>query len=126
MGRGFRSFAFIVAALCASAGSHAMTSPGSQAGSCRVAAGEQLLPEGVGGPDICRAIGEAVAKSAPAKRYSVDVSVLSRSRLSARLTVDGRLLPDQNFAVMDRELNLASITRFAESLAREVAKAAKP
>lgn len=126
MGRGVRSFAFMVAALCASAGSHAMTSPSSQAGSCRVDAGEKLLPEGVGGADICRVIGQAVAKAAPATRYSVEVSVLSRSRLSARLVVNGRPLPDQNFAVMDRELNLASITRFADSLAREVAKAAKP
>jgi hypothetical protein len=116
----------MVAALCASAGSQAMTSPSSQAGSCRVGAGEKLLPDGVRGADICRAIGEAVATAAPATRYSVEVSVLSHSRLSARLVVDGRLLPDQNFAVMDRELNLASITRFADSLAREVAKAAKP
>jgi hypothetical protein len=39
--------------------------------------------------------------------------------------VNGRKLPEQNFAVMDRDLNPGSIRRFAESLAREVAKAAK-
>lgn len=41
------------------------------------------------------------------------------------LVVNGRTLPDQNFAVMDRELNQDSIRRFAGALATEVAKIAK-
>jgi hypothetical protein len=40
--------------------------------------------------------------------------------------VNGRTLPEQKFAVMDRDLNPASIQRFAQSLATEVAKAEKP
>lgn len=50
---------------------------------------------------------------------------MSSSRLSAVLIVNGRTLPDQNFAVMDRELSPDSIRRFAQALALEVAKAAK-
>ena len=45
--------------------------------------------------------------------------------LGTILVVNGRTLPEQNFAVMDRELNPGAIRRFAESLAGEVAKAAK-
>jgi len=50
---------------------------------------------------------------------------MSSSRLLAVLVVNGRTLPDQNFAVMDRELSPDSIRRFAQALAIEVAKAAK-
>jgi len=50
---------------------------------------------------------------------------MPRARLSATLIVDGRTLPVQNFAVMDRGLDAASIRRFAQSLAEAVAKAAK-
>jgi hypothetical protein len=42
------------------------------------------------------------------------------------LTVNGRILPEQKFAVMDRDLNPQSIERFAQSLAAVVAKTAKP
>jgi hypothetical protein len=41
------------------------------------------------------------------------------------LVVNGRTLPEQKFAVMDRELNSTSIERFADSLADQVAEAAR-
>lgn len=114
----------IVALLgCASAG--AMTS-GPAAPRCRVTAGDKLLAAVGGTSGICEPIEKAVASAAPGVPYSVDVSVLTRARLSAKLAVNGRTLPDQNFAVMDGELSRASIERFAQSLAAEVAKAAKP
>ena len=50
---------------------------------------------------------------------------MPHARLSARLIVNGHALPEQHFAVMDRELDPGSISRFAQSLAAEVAKAAK-
>jgi hypothetical protein len=62
---------------------------------------------------------------APAARYSAKVTVISRSRLAATLIVNGRALPEQKFAIMDRELNAGAIERFAHSLAAEIAKAAK-
>ena len=84
------------------------------------------LPRALGGAQaICSEIERAVAAAAPTARYSASVRVLSSSRLSAVLVVNGRTLPDQNFAVMDRELNQDSIRRFADALATEVAKSAK-
>lgn len=84
------------------------------------------LPAAVGGASfICSEIERAVAAAAPTVRYSASVSVISSSRLSTVLVVNGRTLPDQNFAVMDRELNPESIRHFAEALANEVAKAAR-
>jgi len=50
---------------------------------------------------------------------------MPRARLSAALVVNGRTLPEQNFAVMDSGLDAGAIRRFAQSLAQAVAKAAK-
>lgn len=74
---------------------------------------------------MCAAIAEAVAKAAPGIRYAVEVRVLSRSRLAATLEVDGRPLPEQRFATMDRELNAVAFQDFARSLAAEMAKVRK-
>jgi hypothetical protein len=93
---------------------------------CRVVAGEKLTAGSGGAGAICTAVEKAVAATAPNAHYSAEVTVLSPSRLSASLIVDGRTLSEQKFAVMDRNLNPASIQRFAQSLAAEVAKAAKP
>jgi hypothetical protein len=46
--------------------------------------------------------------------------------LTASLVVNGRRLPEQKFAVMDRELGESSINRFADAIAAEVAKSATP
>ena len=92
---------------------------------CHVVAGEKLAGSG-GTSAICAAVEKAIAAKAPNANYSAQVRVLSPSRLSALLIVDGHTLPEQKFAVMDRDLNPGSIQRFAESLAAEVAKAAKP
>ena len=102
-------------------------SPVSQAtpGRCHVVGGEKLPPAIGGGNAICVEIGRAVATVAPAARYSAEVRVVSSSRLAAVLKVDGRLLPEQNFAIMDSELNAGAIQRFARSLAAEIKKAAK-
>lgn len=124
MGKKVSAVALSFTLLLAAAGASAMTSaPPSH---CRVSGGEKLLAEIGGVSAICGPIEKAVASAAPGARYEVEVSVLSRARLRARLVVDGRSLPEQNFAVMDAGLSAASIERFAQSLATEVAKAAKP
>ena len=96
-----------------------MSSPAT--GKCRVIGGEKL-PSAVGKDAVCAEIASAMAKLAPAARYSVEVKVLSSSRLSAALVVNGQTLPDQNIAVSDSELGPGPIRRFAESLAAAAAK----
>ena len=92
---------------------------------CTVVAGDKL-PTASGGPDaVCSEVERAIAVLAPGISYSAEIVVLSPSRLSATLVVNGRKLPEQKFAIMDRELSRSSIERFARSLAAEVAKAAK-
>lgn len=95
-------------------------------GRCTVIGGENL-PAAVGGNEaLCTAIERAIASRAPTAHYSAQIKVLPRSRLSATLVVNGRTLPEQKFAVMDRELNPASIQLFADSLAEQLVEAAKP
>lgn len=97
-----------------------------QLGTCTVVGGDNL-PAGSGSAEaLCAAIERAIAVRAPTARYKVEVKVISASRLSAGLTVNGRALPEQRFAVMDRGLNPGSIERFVESLTEVVVKAAKP
>lgn len=84
---------------------------------CRVIGGE-ALPAASGGADaLCAAIEQAAATRAPGVKYSAEVRVLPRSRLVAMLTADGRKLPDQKFAAMDREITRDSLQRFAEAIA---------
>jgi hypothetical protein len=89
---------------------------------CRVIGGEKL-PEGTGGPDaICAAIKRAVAARTPNARFTAEVRVLTPSMLATALTVNGRALAEQKFAVMDRNLNKGAIERFAQSIAAAVAR----
>ena len=92
---------------------------------CRIVAGEQFLAGSGGGDALCAEIDRAITAAAPRARYSAEITAMPRARLSATLIVDGRTLPVQNFAVMDRGLDAPSIHRFAQSLAEAVAKAAK-
>lgn len=101
----------------------AMSAP-EQAGSrCRVI-GAEKLPAAAGGADaICAAVERAVAAKAPKIRYSAEIRVVSRSGLRAKLIANGRELPEQHFAVMDRNLTDRSIERFASSIATALAEA---
>jgi hypothetical protein len=92
---------------------------------CRVVNAEKL-PAATGGPAaLCDAVEHAVSVQAPGARYTAEVKVVSGSRLATTLTVNGRTLPEQRFAVMDRTLSASSIQHFADALAAEVAKASK-
>ncbi len=113
----------LVVAASLSGGACAMASPSGQSPPCRIVDGDKL-PEGSGGAAaLCSAIERAAAAKAPGVAYTVEVKVLSPSRLAATLTSDGRKLPEQNFATMDRELNGVSFERFAAALADRLAKA---
>ena len=108
--------ACLLAAMLVPAHAEAMN----RSGSCTIAAGDKL-PAAVGGTDaVCSEIHRAIAAVAPNVSYTADITVLS-----ATLVVNGRSLPAQKFAIMDRELSRSAIARFAHSLAAEVAKAAK-
>ena len=107
----------------ASGGACAMSPPQQRETGCRVVGGAKL-PAGLGGEQgICAAIAEAVAAEAPRKPASIEVRVLSASALAARIrTADGRDLPEQRMATMDRTLTKASIQRFAKAIAGQLAK----
>ena len=92
-------------------------------GQCRITAGSKLPADTI--QALCSEVKRAIEKAAPGVRFDAEVKALSASRLSAMLTVNGRKLPEQHFAVMDSNLDAASVRRFAESLAEEVATAAK-
>lgn len=92
---------------------------------CVVAGAEKFGLGSIGSAGICSEVERAIAAQAPMVHYDAEIKVLSRSRLAATLTVNGRTLPVQNFAVMDGKLGTASIARFASALARAVIEAAK-
>jgi hypothetical protein len=92
---------------------------------CRVTGAEKLPAASGGAGALCAAIEAAVDQHAPKVRYDVEVKVLSRSRLAATILVDDRRLPEQKFAVTDRDLNSESIKRFAAALALEVTRASR-
>ena len=123
------SVATILSAMLAAmvpAGAIAMTGPNHAQHRCRVMAGEKLPPSSGGAQAICAAIEQAVAAQAPKARFTAEVRVITPSMLATTLVVNGRDLPEQKFAVTDKDLNESSIKRFANSIAAKVADAARP
>lgn len=123
-----KSFVVIVFAGLALAGGSAcaMNAPGHAGPQCRVIGGERLPADSGGSDALCAAIEKAVSTHTPGAGYSVEVRVLTASRLSALLkTADGRTLPDQEFAIADRALTNTSFDRFAEAIATELGKATR-
>ena len=123
----FAKFGYIIATLmvASSTGSAcAMNSPSPPQVECRVIGGDKL-PAETGGPDaLCAAIARAAAIEAPTSRFSVEVRVLGSASLAATLrTADGTTLPEQRFAISDRNLTKGSLDRFAKALAGAVARA---
>jgi hypothetical protein len=113
----------VAAAALAGGSACAMNSPSIQP-ICIVEHGDRLPPETGGTAGLCAAIIKAAAEGTGGLPASVQVRVLSASRLSATVTLaDGRVLPDQNMASSDRQLNSSSIERFAAAIAAEIARA---
>ena len=105
-----------------SGGACAMESPNGHVASCQVVDGDKLPAESGGQAALCDAIQRAVMSKAPNAKFTVEVKVLSSSRLAATLTSEGRTLPDQKFASMDRELTRSSFERFAAAIADQIAQ----
>ena len=124
MSGGFVFFAFLLSAL-GSTNVAAMSAGSERTGPCHVLGGEKLPPASGGGRALCSEIERAAAKTAPGVPYTAEIKVLSKSRLTASLTANGKALPEQHFAIMDSELNAGAIQRFAASLASAIAGAAK-
>ena len=100
-----------------------MGSPVNQSPHCRVVGGERL-PSGSGGPAaLCAAIERALAARGAGANLTAEIQVLSSSMLAGTLRTDGRTLPEQRFASMDRDLDGRSFERFAAALADQFAKA---
>ena len=91
-------------------------------GQCRVTAGSKLSADL--NKALCSEVKRAIAEAVPGSRFDAELTVVSSSRLAARLTVNGKALPKQNFAIMDSHLELDSIRQFARSLGA-VAKTSK-
>ena len=102
----------------------AMTSGAPETPHCRVVDPGKLPAESGGASALCSAIVRAIA-ARTSIAFSVEVRALSASRLAATVTANGKALPEQNFATMDRDLNSASFERFAAALAEQVAKATR-
>ena len=109
---------------CVSGSACAMSSTENLSSGCRVVNGDKLSAQSGGADALCQAIAAAAAQAAPGVGYSVEINVLPRDRLSAVVTLaDGRKLPELGIASMDKPLTAGSFKRFADSIARELAKA---
>ena len=122
----FIASAVAFAAAVSATAACAMSAPPHDRQSHCTVVGAEKLPAEVGGPDaLCSALARAVAAKAPGLRYTAELHVPSPSVLIAKLVVNGRNLQEQRFGVMDRDLNPASVERFAQSLATLLAEASK-
>lgn len=123
MHRNIATLAIAAALGLISQGACAVNSSAPPPGDCRVTGAERLPAESGGADALCSAIRAAASSRAPGVRFTVDVEVRSPSMLVARLRLaDGRTLPEQRHAVMDRTLTRGSLQRFADALAAELAK----
>ena len=102
-------------------GACAVSTSNSQSAHCQVTDAGKLPAESGGAAALCAAIERAAAAKAPGVAFSADVKVVSSSRLAAIVTRQGRKLPEQSFATMDRDLSASSFERFAAALADQLA-----
>jgi hypothetical protein len=92
---------------------------------CQVMGADKLPAEVGGASAVCAAFDQAMAKALPKVRYTANIEVRSKAAMTATLTANGRELPKHELTVMDRNLNIRSIERFAAELAAELAKVTK-
>ena len=75
--------ALLAMAAFLSGGACAMTSPSGLSTPCRIVGGDKLPERSGGAAALCTAIERAAASKAPGVAYTVEVKVLSSSRLAA-------------------------------------------
>lgn len=114
-----------VAAYAATGASGVNAAPGKPTNACQVVAGEAFLKDAGGAGALCSSFERAISARAPNVRYAAEVRVLSKSALTVRVVANGRTLPEQHYAVMDRDLNPGSIKRFGEAVADAIAQSGK-
>ena len=120
----FATFTLATALAVMASDARAVSAATSEEARCTVVGGEKLPAETGGADALCAAVRQAIRTQAPHARFIAELKVVSPSRLTAAVTVEGQALPEQTLSVMDRDLNPISIERFAESLATKVARAA--
>ena len=94
-------------------------------GRCELLGSDKLRQAVPTSSGICEEVERAIAARAPGARYQATVTLMSASRIAAKLVVNGHTLPIQNFAVMDANLSDASIKRFAAAVAAAVFEASR-
>ena len=114
-------FVALLPALMVSGSACAMTS-GTQVPDCIVTGGEKL-PAEASAEMICDAVRSALAGRSDTSPVKVVVLVASRSSLKATIKVGEKVLPEEELAVMDRNLTKRSIDRFAQRISEVVAAA---
>jgi len=117
--------AFILLFILGPTSVHAMRTTSDQIAACHIVGSEKLPVATGGSAAVCSEIERAISAAAPRASYKAEVRILSNSRMTADLVVNGSVLPEQRFAIMDSELNFGAIQRFAASLASAVAAATK-
>ena len=125
MARAIRTAIYLVAGALFCGSACAMNTPAARSEHCQVVDGGKLPAASGGAAALCAAIERAVATHAPGTEFSARVRVLSRSRLTASVAAKGRLLPEQSFASMDRDLDNRSFERFAAAIAAQVAQSVR-
>ena len=107
----------ICCALLALAGGSAcaVNLPGEGEARCTVQGGEKL-PAGSGGVEALCAEIDAATANLP-ERPAVTVRVEAAQVLAARVTIDGRTLPEIKMARSDRALDRLAFRRFAQAIA---------
>ena len=123
MRNGLKAPIVALALASASGSACAMDRPMDEAKGCRVV-GADMLPAEVGGAHgFCAAIEQAAGTAAPGAAFSVEVRVISPTRLSAIVTLsDGHVLPERKLAISDSKLRKSTVEWFAKGLAAEIAK----
>ena len=117
MSNTFRSFiTLLVAAAATPAGAGSMNTP-----HCKVIGGNKLPAASGGQAALCSAVDRAFAAHAAGVAYNAEITVVSTSRLKAKVIANGRTLPTQGFNSMDRPLANSSFERFAKALAEQAA-----
>ena len=118
----FNVYCSLALALATSSSACAMTGPATAVARCQVVDGEKLPAESGGAAALCAAIERAATSSALNIPFTVQITVGSRSILSADVTLsDGRKLPSLRIAEMDRPISKSTFDRFGAAIANHIA-----